>query len=114
MGPSSHEKLTKTVMEKQLLNNLSQISKQTHATLFEVFHGSKIPYLPKSVFYEKEKTFTWTQLATLDHNNNMTWQQVFGNPNTNWTQTITCWIKYNYSGAWLSIALYITTLSPEF
>ena len=58
MGPSSHEKLTKTVMEKQLLNNLSQISKQTHATLFEVFHGSKIPYLPKSVFYEKEKTFT--------------------------------------------------------
>ena len=44
---------------------------QTHATLLEVFHDSKIQYSSKSIFYETEKTFAGTRLAALDHNNNI-------------------------------------------
>lgn len=58
-------------MEKQLLKNLCQITKQTHATLLEVFHDSKIQYSSKSIFYETEKTFAGSRLAALDHNNNI-------------------------------------------
>ena len=91
MGSPSHEKLREIVTEKQLLNDLSQITKQTHTTLFEVFHASKIRYLPKSVFYGMEKTLAGTQLTALDHNNNINRQEVFSNLNGNWTETITYW-----------------------
>ena len=77
MGSPSHEKIRKIVIEKQLLNDLSQITKQTHTTLLEVFHASKIWYLPKSVFCGMEKTLGGTQLVALDHNNNVNRQQVF-------------------------------------
>ena len=93
MRSPSHEKLRKIVKEKQLLNDLSQITKQ----MLGVFHASKIRYLPKSVFYGMEKTLAGTQLAALDHNNNINRQQVFSKLNANWTETITYWTKYNYS-----------------
>lgn len=41
MGSPSHKKLTKIVTEKQLLNDSSQISKQTHTALVKVFHFQK-------------------------------------------------------------------------
>ena len=114
MGSPSHEKLREIVKEKQLLNDLSQITKQTHTTLLELFHASKIRYLPKSVFYWMEKTLAGTQLTAPDHNNNINRQEVFSNLNANWTETITYWTKYNYSGPSSSSNLYITTLIPKF
>ena len=114
MGSPSHGKLRKILTEKQLLNDLSQITKQTHTTLFDVFHSSKIRYLPKSVFYGMEKTLAGTKPAGLDCNNNINRQQIFRNLNANWTETITYWTRYNYSGPSSSSTLYITTLSPKF
>ena len=114
MGSPSHEKLRKILTEKQILNDLSQITKQIHTTLFEVFHSTKIRYLLKSVFYGMKKTLAGTQLAALDYNNNINRQQVFRNLNANWIETITYWTKYNYSGPSSSSTLYITTLNPKF
>ena len=113
MGSPSHEKLRKIVTEKQILNDLSQITKQTHTALLEVFHASKTRYLPKSVFYGMQKTLAGTQLAALDHNNSINRQQVFSNLNANWTETITYWTKY-YCGPSSSSTLYITTVSSKF
>ena len=44
--------------------------------LLEVFHGVKIRYLPESIFYKMEKMIAGTQLAALDHNNNINRPQV--------------------------------------
>ena len=44
------------MIEKQLLNDLSQMTEQTHITLLEVLRTSKIQYLPENVFYSTEKT----------------------------------------------------------
>ena len=44
------------MIEKQLLNDLSQMTEQTHITLLEVLRTSKIQYLPENVFYGTEKT----------------------------------------------------------
>ena len=59
------------MIEKQLLNDLSQKTEQTHITLLEVLRTSKIQYLPKNVFYGTEKTIAWIQLAVLDHKRNI-------------------------------------------
>ena len=51
MESLSHEKFkTKDMTEKHLLNDLNQMTEQTHITLLEVLHASKIQYLLKSVF----------------------------------------------------------------
>ena len=43
------------------------MTEQTHITLLEVLHASKIQYLLKSVFYGTGKTVARIQLAVLDH-----------------------------------------------
>ena len=53
---SAQKTKIKIKIEKQLLNDLSQKTEQTHITLLEVLRTSKIQYLPKNVFYGTEKT----------------------------------------------------------
>ena len=80
MQSLSHEKFkTKDMTEKHLLNNLNQMTEQTHITLLEVLHASKIQYLPKSVFYGTGKTVTRIQLGVLDHKRNIMKQKVYTN-----------------------------------
>ena len=71
MGSAAHEKLIKIVTPTLLVNDIKKMTEQVHTTLLEVFHGVKIRYLPKSIFYKMEKMIAGTQLAALDHNNNI-------------------------------------------
>ena len=80
MESLSHEKFkTKDMTEKHLLNDLNQMTEQTHITLLEVLHASKIQYLLKSVFYGTGKTVARIQLAVLDHEKNIKKQKVYTN-----------------------------------
>ena len=76
MGSAAHEKLIKIVTPTLLVNDIKKMTEQVHTTLLEVFHGVKIRYLPKSIFYKMEKMIAGTQLAALDHNNNINRPQV--------------------------------------
>ena len=72
MKSLSDEKFkTKEMTEKQILNDLSQMTEQTHITLNDALNASKIQYLPKSVFYGRGKTVAGTQPAVLDHKRNI-------------------------------------------
>ena len=55
------------------------MTEQTHITLLEVLHASKIQYLLKSVFYGTGKTVPRIQLAVLDHKKNIKKQKVYTN-----------------------------------
>ena len=76
MGSEAHEKLIKIVTQPILVKDLEQMTEQVHTTLLEVFHSIKIRYLPKSTFFRMEKMIAGTQLAVLDHNNNVKREQV--------------------------------------
>ena len=47
-----------------------------YTTLLEIYHSVKIRYLPKSIFFSMEKMIAGTQLAVLDHNNDVDREQV--------------------------------------
>ena len=64
-----------------LVNDIKKMTEQVNMTMLEIFHGVKIRYLPKSIFYKMEKMFAGTQLAALDHNNNVNRSQVKTRPN---------------------------------
>ena len=64
-----------------LVNDIKKMTEQVNTTMLEIFHGVKIRYLPKSIFYKMEKLFAGTQLAALDHNNNVNRSQVKTRPN---------------------------------
>ena len=113
MGSPSHEKIRKIVTEKQLLNDLSQITKQTHNTAWS-FPCFKNTILTEKCILRNGETLGGTQLAALYQNNNINRQQVFSKLNANWTEIITYLTKHNYSGPSSSSTLYITTLSPKF
>ena len=76
MGSLAHEKLIKIVTEPILVRDMEKLTAQVNTTLLEVFHGVKIRYLPKSIFYKMEKMVAGTQLAALDHNHNVNREQV--------------------------------------
>ena len=80
MESLSHEKFkTKDMTEKHLLNNLSQMTEQTHITRLEVLNASKLKYLLKSVFYGTGKSVAGIQLAVLDNKRNIKKQKVYTN-----------------------------------
>ena len=80
MESLSHEKFkTKDMTEKHLLNDLNQMTKQTHITLLEVLHASKIQYLPKCVFYGTGKAVAGIQFAVLHHKRKIKKQKVYTN-----------------------------------
>ncbi|XP_057294360.1 uncharacterized protein LOC130622919 [Hydractinia symbiolongicarpus] len=70
-GLAAHEKLVKIVAQPMLVKDLQQLTEQIHTTLLEVFHTLKIRYLPKATYFRMEKMIGGTQLAILDHNNNV-------------------------------------------
>ena len=80
------------------------MTEQTHITLLEVLHASKIQYLLKSVFYGTGKTVARIQ-------RNKRYIQTF--VNTYWTETITRCMRHNCSGPRLSSTLYISTICPK-
>ena len=99
MESLSHEKFkTKDMTEKHLLNDLNQMTEQTHITLLEVFlhvlevflhclkfflhvftRASKIQYLPKCVMYDTGKAVAGIQFAVLDHKRKINKQKVYTN-----------------------------------
>ena len=76
MGSSAHEALKKIVTQKQLVADMEKMNEKVYTTYLEVFHSLKIRYAPKSIFYGMEKMVAATQLAALDHNNNVNRKQV--------------------------------------
>lgn len=77
MGSAAHAKLIKVVTQPVLVKDLEQMTEQVNTTLLEVFHSLKIRYLPKSTFFKMEKMIAGTQLAILDHNNNVNREQKY-------------------------------------
>ena len=59
-----------------LVADLEHMTEQVNTTLLEVFQAKKISYLPKSTFFRMEKKVTGTQIAAVDHNNNINRSQV--------------------------------------
>lgn len=76
MSSPAHQELCKIVLNDVLVKDLEKVCDQISTTLLEVFHSVKIRYLPKSIFYGYEKMIAGTQLAALDHNNNVGRDQV--------------------------------------
>ena len=75
-GSAAHEKLISIVKQPQLVKGLAKLSQNVSTADLEVFHSLKICYLPKSIFFEKEKMIAGTELAIMDHNLNVDRGQV--------------------------------------
>ena len=75
-GSMAHSMLAKIITEPQLLEDMEKMTEQVHTTYLEVFHSVKIRYLPKSVYFKMEKMIAGTQLAVLEHNHNVSREQV--------------------------------------
>ena len=65
MGSAAHEKLVKIISNKTLVADLEHMTEKVNTTLLEVFHAKK------STFFRMEKMVAETQIAALDHNNNI-------------------------------------------
>ena len=70
-GSIAHNKLLTIITEPRLVQDMEKMTEQVHTTYLEVFHSVKIRYLPKSVYFKMEKMIAGTQLAILEHNNNV-------------------------------------------
>lgn len=70
-GSGAHDVLLKVVKQARLVKDLHKLNKNVSTAGLEVFHSLKIRYLPKSIFFEKDKMLAGTALAILDHNNNV-------------------------------------------
>ena len=76
MGSEAHEKIIRVLSKKSLLGDLEQMTKQVNTTMLEVFHATKIGYLPKKTCFNIDKMIAGTQIAVLDHNHNVNREQV--------------------------------------
>ena len=72
----AHIALIKIIKQTQLMKDMAKMSENVSTAALEVFHSLKIRYLPKSIFYEKEKMVAATELAVMDHNLNVNRAQV--------------------------------------
>jgi len=70
-GSPGHETLKKVVLNKTLVKDMEKLNLNIYTTYLEVFHSLKIRYLPKSIFFEKEKMISGVKLAAMDHNYNV-------------------------------------------
>lgn len=75
-GSSSHEALKKFVIDKVLIKDMEKMNKNINITYLEVFHSLKIWSIPKTIFFEQEKMVAGAKLADLDHNTNISCEQV--------------------------------------
>ena len=76
MGSAAHDKLIKILSDKLLLEDMEHMTQQVNTTMLEVFHATKIGYLPKKTFFQMEKMIAGTQIAALDHNHSVNRDQV--------------------------------------
>ena len=76
MGSPPHEALKKVILQSELVKDMKKMSENASTSALEIFHALKIRYLPKSIFFEKEKMIAGTALAVMDHNFNTKREQV--------------------------------------
>ena len=76
MGSPPHEALKKVILQSQLVKDMKKMSENASTSALEIFHALKIRYLPKSIFFEKEKMIAGTEIAVMDHNFNVGREQV--------------------------------------
>ena len=55
---------------------MEKMNKNIYTTCLEVFHKLKIRYILNSIFFEQEKIVTGAKLPALNHNTNITREQV--------------------------------------
>ena len=82
MGSPAHEEIKKILLQSTLVKDMKQLSKGATTTTLVIFHALKIRYLPKSIFFEKEKMIALTKVAVMDHNINVDREQVRQYTNT--------------------------------
>ena len=76
MGSPPHEAIKKILLQSELVKDMKKLSKCASTSSLEIFHALKIRYLPKSIFFEKDKMVAATKVAILDHNINSEREQV--------------------------------------
>ena len=75
-GSPVHHMLIKILSQAQLVKYMHKLNENISTAGLEVFHSLKIRYLPKSIFFEKDKMLASTALAIMDHNLNVDRKQV--------------------------------------
>lgn len=70
-GSPAHDVLLKILRQPQLVKDMHKMNANISTAGLEIFHSLKIRYLPKSIFFEKDKMLASTALAILDHNLNV-------------------------------------------
>ena len=70
-GSPAHEALKSVVFGKNLLRDLPRLTRFSHTGGLEVFHALFTKYAPKRSHFWYEGMLTRSQLAILDHNNNV-------------------------------------------
>ena len=75
-GSPVHHMLIKILSQAQLVKDMHKLNENISTAGLEVFHSLKIRYLPKSIFFEKDKMLASTALAIMDHNLNVDRKQV--------------------------------------
>ena len=66
-GSPSHEAVKSVVFDKKLFKDIYKLSQFCHTGILEVYHSLLLKYCPKSY----KGMIARTQLAALDHNNNV-------------------------------------------
>ncbi|XP_069832627.1 uncharacterized protein [Dendropsophus ebraccatus] len=70
-GGKAHNSLKTIVLNKRLQQDLRHVSNFCNSAELEVYHGAVSKYRPKSNRFSVEDLVARTQLAALDHNNNV-------------------------------------------
>ena len=70
-GSPPHEAIQKIVLDKRLLNDVKKITKFCHTGSLEAYHSLLTKYCPKRIHFRYNGMVARTQLAILDHNNNV-------------------------------------------
>ncbi|XP_065129116.2 uncharacterized protein [Paramisgurnus dabryanus] len=71
----AYHTLEKIVLDKGILKDLQQMSLFKHTGKLEVFHSMLLKYCPKNLHFHYSSMFARTQLAIMDHNENVNRQQ---------------------------------------
>ncbi|XP_073714613.1 uncharacterized protein [Misgurnus anguillicaudatus] len=101
----AYRTLERLVLDKRLLNDLRQMALFKHTGELEVFHSALLKYCSKSLHFHYTSMVARTQLAVLDHNENVGRQQA---------ATITGVPRYNivypkHTKEWIAKVIYKPT-----
>ena len=70
-GSPPHETLKSVVLDKNYIKGIGKLNQFCHTGILEVYHSLLLKYCPKRLHFGYKGMIAQTQLAALDHNNNV-------------------------------------------